>query len=519
MAYAKLPIGIQDFEKIITNGYTYIDKTHLIYQLITQYNPFFLTRPRRFGKSLLISTLNAIFSGRRDLFKGLTIDAYQWDWIPYPIIRLDMSTINNTTPEMFERALIHALSHIGSSYGLTLSGETPSDYLSDLIQQLVLTSSQKVVVLIDEYDKALVDNIDHLETAKRNREILRNFYTILKAHDEHLRFIFLTGVTNFSKVSVFSGLNNLNDLTMRNEFSSLLGYTQLELESYFSKDISELSQEMGYSEKECYAQIKLWYNGYQFSDKGELVFNPFSVLQLLQERKFAAHWFETGTPTFLIKLIQKREFDLIHLEQYEIPSGDFSTFEIEDLPTLPLLYQTGYLTIKTVDPKLGTYRLGFPNKEVGQSFSTSILRYFATSKASAADHLSAIYRNLSTMPWDYKEFFGLLSELLALMPYDLFLKNEKHYQSLFYLIIKLAGISVNAEVHTQRGRVDAAVEMKDKIVIFEFKLDKTATEAIMQIKEKNYYQIYKDRNTPIYLAGINFNSQLRTMDDWLVEQA
>jgi hypothetical protein len=514
VTHSKLPIGIQDFESIICDGYTYVDKTQLIYQLITQGKPYFLSRPRRFGKSLLISTLHALFSGKRSLFKWLWIDQSNWDWAVHPIIRLDMSTINNDSPEMLERALIHALNEIGSSYGLTLSGETSSDYLYGLIKQLVLATGQKVVVLIDEYDRAIIDNIDDLDLAKKNREVLRKFYTILKAQDEYLRFIFLTGVTNFSKVSVFSGLNNLNDLTMQANYSTLLGYTRDELKRYFSKDIELL----GLQKEECDDQIKAWYNGYKFSQHGELVYNPFSVLNLLNSREFKAHWFETGTPTFLIKLIQKREFDLINLEQYEIAAEDFNTFEIEDLPTLPLLYQTGYLTIKFFDPAINSYRLGYPNREVSQAFTASILKFFATSKARAADHLTRLCRNISTTPWDYAPFFAILSELLALLPYDLYLKHEKHYQSLFYLIIKLAGVSVSAEVHTQRGRVDAAIEMSDKIILFEFKLDKSAAAAIDQMKEKKYYEMYADRNTPIFLAGLNFNSQIRTMDDWCVEK-
>lgn len=517
MGDVKLPIGLQDFEKIIINGYTYVDKTALIYRLITQFTPYFLSRPRRFGKSLLVSTLCALFSGRRDLFKGLWIHNSDWEWKIYPIIFLDMSTINNKTPEMLERALIHALKEIAAQYHLTLSGESPSDYLSDLIKQLVAATGEQVVVLVDEYDRALIDNLDDLRIAKENRETLRRFYTILKAHDAHLRFLFLTGVTNFSKVSVFSGLNNLIDLTMRNEFSSLLGYTREELSDYFSQSLQDVATANQLTLESCYEQIKEWYNGYQFSKNGQLVYNPFSTLMLLDSKDFTAHWYETGTPTFLIKLIQKREFDLINLEQFEIPAEDFSTFEIEELPTIPLLYQTGYLTIKAFDPILSTYRLGYPNREVGQSFSTSILRYFAISKASAADYLSSIFRNVSTTPWEYSSFFHILSELLALMPYDLYLKSEKHYQSLFYLIIKLAGISVSAEVHTQKGRVDAVIEMKDKILIFEFKLDQSAEVAIAQIKQKAYYQIYSCLKIPIYLVGINFNSQFKSIDDWCVE--
>lgn len=517
MSLEKLPVGIQDFGKLIRGGYVYVDKTPLIYELITSGKPYFISRPRRFGKSLLVSTLDALFSAERDLFKGLWIDNSDWDWTPYPIIRFDMSTINNKTPEMLEQDLIRAVNEIAAQYKLTVTGVSPANCLENLIKQLAVT--RNVVVLIDEYDKALIDNIEDVELAKKNRDILRDFYTILKAQDKNLRFVFLTGVTKFSKVSVFSGLNNLNDLTMRSEFSTLVGYTRDELKRYFSKDIDALAKKRKFKIEDCYAQIKEWYNGYQFSDEGELVFNPFSVLRLLQEKKFGAHWFETGTPTFLIKLIQKREFDLLELEQYEVSESAFSTFEIEELPTIPLLYQTGYLTIKEYDETFNRYRLGYPNREVGVAFSERLITYFASpkAKAEAEDYLSQIYRNVAASTWDYTQFFSILSGLMALMPYDLYLKQEKHYQSLFYLIIKLAGINVSAEVHTQRGRVDAVLEAKDKIIIFEFKLNQTAQIAMDQIKQNGYYELFMDRKLPIYLVGINFDSERREMNDWLVE--
>lgn len=375
MNHAKLPIGIQDFKTIILDGYTYVDKSKLIYQLITRGKPYFISRPRRFGKSLLVSTLYALFSGRRELFKNLWIDKSNWDWQVYPIIRLDMSTINNATSEILERSLIYALHDIASQSSIVLTGESAADYLSDLIKQLAKASAKKVVVLIDEYDKPLIDNIEDLETAKENRKILRQFYTILKALDEYLQFIFLTGVTNFSKVSVFSGLNNLNDLTLSNDYSALLGYTKTELDFYFVKDIQEVANANELPLDVCYEKIREWYNGYKFSKHGELVYNPFSTLKLLDSKSFAPHWFETGTPIFLIKLIQNREFDLINLEQYEIGAEDFSSFDIEVLPTLPLLYQTGYLTIKTYDSLIDTYKLDYPNREVSQAFSSSLLTY------------------------------------------------------------------------------------------------------------------------------------------------
>lgn len=381
MLKAKLPIGIQDFESIISEGYTYIDKTEIIYRLITEGKPYFLSRPRRFGKSLLISTLYAIFSGRSDLFKNLWIGNSDWEWNSYPIIRLDLSTTNHRNPEMLERALIRNLVEIATIHHLAISGETPSDYLESLIKQLFFLYGQKIVVLIDEYDKPIVDRLNTLEIAKANREILREFFTVLKAEDQYLQFIFLTGVTKFAKVSVFSGLNNLIDLSLLDQSSTLLGYTRLELEKYFSSEIGDLATKKALKKDECYDLIKEWYNGYQFSVEGEKVYNPFSVLSLLNSKQFHPHWFETGTPSFLIDLIARRQFDLSNLEGIDVTEQSFSTFDIEDLPTLSLLYQTGYLTIKAALPQVNAYSLGFPNREVSQAFSESLLTAFATSKA------------------------------------------------------------------------------------------------------------------------------------------
>ncbi len=516
MSKVKLPVGIQDFEKLISKGYTYVDKTSLIYQLATLDNSYFLSRPRRFGKSLLVSLLQALFSGRRDLFKGLWIDDSDWDWVVHPIIKLDMSSINNDSPEIFKIDLIRALNEIAAENNMTITGASPANYLENLIKKLSVKG--KVVALIDEYDKPLIDRLNQMEIAKANQEILRQFYTILKAQDHNLRFVFLTGVTKFAKVSVFSGLNNLNDLSMSNDYCTLLGYTRDELERYFELDIQDVAIVNELSINECYDRIKEWYNGYKFSKNAELVYNPFSTLKLLDSKDFSSYWFETGTPAFLIDLLRKREFDLSNLEQINVDTESFSTFDIEELPTLPLFYQTGYLTIKSYLPHINAYCLGFPNREVSQSFSKSLLTTFATSKAECSKLLVEISSNLYTSSWDYAQFFELMEKLFALIPYDLYLKHEKYYHTLFYLAIKLAGFQIGAEIHTQQGRTDAALEDKNKVIIFEFKLNKTPQDAMDQIKQKKYFQLYEDRKLPIYLVGINFNSEERIVKGWKVEQ-
>lgn len=516
MAIAKLPIGIQDFGELITGGYVYVDKTEFIYKLITQGKYYFLSRPRRFGKSLLISTFEAVFLARRKLFKGLWIDDSDWTWQAHPVIRLDMSRINNRTVEMLEQGVISKLEAIAHAHRLELTGVTAADYLEDLI--IKMAADNNVVVLIDEYDKPLVDQLDNDQNNIISyRNFLREFYSVLKSQDANIKFVFLTGVTKFSKVSVFSGLNNLHDLTMHDSSSTLLGYTRDELERYFEKDIALLAKSDNLTLSECYDKIKQWYNGYQFSRNGQQVFNPFSVLNLLDSKAYYSHWFVTGTPTFLVELIKKREFDLFNLERIEVSASSFESFEIENIPTLPLLYQSGYLTILEHDSQFDTYRLGYPNREVAQAFSESLIKYFATEPARTEGYLTQIYHNLDATPWNYDDFFELLERLLALIPYDLYLKEEKYYHSLFYIIFKLAGVRIGAEVHTQLGRVDCVIELKDKIILFEFKCNKTPTEAMKQIEENQYYQLFLDRNLPIYLVGINFNSHTRTLDGTLVK--
>ena len=512
----KLPIGIQDFTEIVTGDYVYIDKTALLYRLITEGKPYFFSRPRRFGKSLTISTLEAIFLGKRELFKGLWIATSSWDWRKYAVVRLDMSTINRQNPDILRRSLIARLSEIGAEQQLVLSGETPADYLRSLVVQLAKTAP--VVVLVDEYDKPILDNIHDVEIASAMRDELKDLYTVLKAEDSSLKFIFLTGVTKFSKVSIFSGLNNLHDLTMLDNFSSLVGYTEEELKFYFDDAITDLAKHAKIDVMECYKKLKQWYNGYQFSPYGQQVYNPFSVLNALHNKQFASYWFETGTPTFLLDLIKQREFDLKSLEKIRVGGLAFKSFELNEIPTLPLLYQTGYMTIKSYDPHAEAFTLSYPNQEVHQAFTESLFSYFATKKAEISEHLIELYYNLAAKTWDSAEFLQIINNILALIPYDLYIKQEKYFQSLFYLAIRFTGIKLNAEFKTQLGRADACLELQDKIIIFELKLNKTAKEGLQQIHQQKYYEIFNDQKRPIYLVAINFNGQSRCIDDYLVEQ-
>ena len=513
----KLPIGIHDFETIRTENYLYVDKTQLIYQMITQGRMYFLSRPRGFGKSLLVSTLHAIFQEKRHLFKDLWIDQSDYTWEQYPVIWLDMSGIENASAELLQQSLNEQLDTIAQQYGVRLSAVSISDRLNELISEIAETKNKKVVVLIDEYDKPLIDRIHYPEITAKNHEILKHFYGILKAQNANIRFILLTGVSKFSMASVFSGLNNLEDISLLADYATLLGYTHEEFIDYFSLEIDRLVQEEFISRPEFLDQIKYWYNGYRFSGEEISVYNPFSTLLLFKRQKFAAYWFASGTPTFLVNLIQERQFDIANIENLKIREADFSVFEIDKLSVLPLLYQMGYLTIKSYDRESGHYELGYPNREVEVAFLELLLaRFSKVDEPVQSDSISKMVAALKKRSFD--AFFQLLKGFLASIPYDLDIPGEKYYQNIFYFVFSLVGLRLNAEVHTNRGRIDAVIEGKDNILIFELKVDKSAQEALEQIKTKGYAEPYLSQQKAIYLIGLNFNSVERNVSEYLVER-
>jgi hypothetical protein len=513
----KLPVGIQDFETIRTENYVYVDKTQLIYQMITRGQVYFLARPRRFGKSLLISTLHAIFRGERDLFQGLWIDKSHYTWEKHPIIALDMSAVMSTSTELLQQTLSEQLDIIAEQYDVKLAPSLSIfGRLNKLITQLSKTN-QKVVVLVDEYDKPLTDQIHRPGIALENREILKQFYSILKVQNANIRFILLTGVSKFSKVSVFSGLNNLEDISLLTDYATLLGYTQEELTAYFSLEIDLLAQKEDLSRPALLDEIKHWYNGYRFSEEEISVYNPFSTLLLFKQQKFSAHWFATATPTFLVNLIQERQFDIANIENLKMREADLSVFEIDKLSVLPLLYQTGYLTIKSYDRESGHYELEYPNREVEMAFLESLLARF--SKVDEPVQSSFIFDMVAALKErSFDTFFQHLKGFLASIPYELHMPGEKYYQNIFYFVFNLVGLRLNAEVHTNCGRIDAVIEGKDNILIFELKVDKSAQEALAQIKEKGYADPYMLQQKAIYLIGLNFNSTERNVSEYLVER-
>lgn len=503
------------FRHLIEGGYLYVDKTKLIYDLV---NPgsgiYFMARPRRFGKSLLISTLEEIFRGNKELFKEQWIYSSNYRWQPHPIIHIDFSLHRIQSAADLETRLLRIFFLIAQENEIELV-EGPFDIqFEDLIRKMA--RQRDVVILIDEYDKPILDNIENLAEAKAIRETLRSFYTILKAMDRYIRFVFITGISKFSKVGVFSTMNNLTDLTMYPNYATLLGITKDELTHYFSEHIAQFAQQSEQAVEEVAEKIRTWYDGFCFVEKCPEVYNPFSTLQFFVQQRFANYWFESGTPTFLIKLLKEQQYDIELLDDLRLREVGFSTYEIDSLSIIPLLFQTGYLTIKDFEAQRRIYTLGYPNQEVEEAFVTYLLGAFNEREHSLNESFFwQMVDALEAQQIDF--FFEILQSFFANVPYDIHLKHEKYYQTVFYLIFKLLGLRIEAEVRTNKGRIDAVVETPAQILLFEFKIDKSAAEALQQIHTNEYYFKYQNLGKPILLIGANFDTNLRRISEWQTE--
>lgn len=520
----QLPIGIQSFPEIINNGYLYVDKTQAIHELVKNPKGYcFLSRPRRFGKSLLVSTLEEIFSANTDLFKGLWIEQSGYNWQKHPVMRIDFSKIQSDTVTSFVEGLKNKLIEIGQDYEIGLDDHNSlAGKAGALISELHRKTGQRVVILIDEYDAPIICNINYPEVLNGCREQLASFYRVIKGSDEHLRFVFLTGVSKFAKVSVFSGMNNLRDLSMSNDYSSMLGYTQVELESYFNEDIDSLASDFNFDREALLAEIKRWYNGYRFSSKGERVYNPFSSMLFFTERKFQNYWFETGTPTFLLELIRKNNYNIRNIQGELLSSRDFNSYDVERIPLLPILYNTGYLTISEVEeprPLHIDYRLDYPNEEVRISF----LEQFVDDAFSKGTNARSYVRRLtdSIQSQTIAQFIEVLKTFIAELPYDLQSLNrntESYYQSLIYCLLKLVGCETYVEERTNRGRIDLVLEVSDVVYFFEMKVDKPAAVAVEQIKKRGYAEKYRLEDKKLLLIGLTFSSTERNISDYVIEE-
>jgi hypothetical protein len=534
----KLPLGISSFETIRTDDYKYIDKTRYIYNLTKTGIYYFLSRPRRFGKSLLVSTLCELFKGKKELFEGLWIYNSDYKWKEHPVVVIDFNSIPHETPERLNENIIYSLNTIAEANAINLSAPSHGAMFKELIVKLKGKYNSKIVVLIDEYDKPIISHLgkgpEALEIAKQNRDFLKSFYGILKDNEvsASLKFVFITGVSKFSKVSIFSELNNLTDLSMLDDYSALLGYTQEELESRFEEHIAEFAKHLKLSRAEALAELKNWYNGYMFSKNGTPVYNPFSILNALNNKDLLNYWFESGTPAFLINLIKQNEYSVTDLESLELTESAFTTYDIDDLKIEALLFQTGYLTITGVRGETKkVYNLTYPNNEVRSSFTEHLLISMSAVKDRAKISKIAFLPDFLNKQ-DYNNFFETIKSIYAAIPYQIMPQKpaENYFHTAFYLMLASSGADVRLEEPTNHGRIDMTVEFKDKVFIIEFKCGQSAEAAIAQIKEKKYYEKYicsgaesaAPALTPpraprkIILIGVDFDTAEKNVREWKV---
>ncbi len=513
----KLPIGIQTFSDIRTQGYLYVDKTALVWQLANIGKPFFLSRPRRFGKSLLLSTLEAYFEGKKELFEGLAIEKLEDKWEKYPVLHMDLNAEKYDTIESLNAILSNQLTQWEAIYGKGKDETTLSNRFKGVIQRAYEQMGKGVVVLIDEYDKPLLQAIHNKELMEAYRVILKAFYGVLKSKDSCLRFAFLTGVTKFSQVSVFSDLNQLNDISMDYDYGTICGITHQELITHFEPEIAQLAKVNDMTQEEVITQMTAQYDGYHFHPYAEGVYNPFSVLNAFFKKEFGNYWFQTGTPTFLVKLLQKADYDLRTLmDGVEASAISFSEYRVEEDNPIPLIYQSGYLTIKDFDKEFKIYTLGFPNDEVRYGFLNFLVPFYTPVTDDKKNfYIGRFVQELRK--GDTESFMQRFEAFFADFPYELNDKTERHYQVVVYLIFKLMGQFTQAEVHSAKGRADAIVQTPDYVYVFEFKLNGTAEEALQQIDEKGYAEPFKTDKRQVVKVGVEFCPETRNVKRWLLE--
>ena len=513
----KYPIGIQDFDKIINEGYTYVDKTELIYKIVHEGSYYFLSRPRRFGKSLLMSTLEAYFSGKRELFKDLAIEKLEEDWTAYPVLHLDLNTGKYNSKDSLTHALDDFLSRLEANYGTFHSEKTLELRFMGIIERIYHKTGKPVVILVDEYDKPLLQSINNKELQEDFRATLKAFYSVLKTQDRYIRFALLTGVTKFGKVSVFSDLNNLIDISMDEGYDTLCGITEEEMHRYFEESIQKLAERYKISYEETCARLKKRYDGYHFVEYGTGVYNPFSLLSTFRASKFGSYWFETGTPTFLVQLLQRENFYLPDLTQQQVSADMLNCIDAMDRNPIPVIYQSGYLTIKDYDEEFKVYTLGFPNEEVEEGFANYLLPYYAHTGSEGAP---MYVRNfvLALRNGKPEEFMKRMQVLFADTDYKIVGNAELYFQNAFYIVTKLLGFYTEVERTISDGRIDMIVKTKDYIYIFEFKYDQNADIALQQIENKGYAKPFVTDGRKIVKIGVNFSREHRCIDEWKIKK-
>lgn len=509
------PIGIQNFEKIRKDNYVYVDKTALIYQMVSSGSYYFLSRPRRFGKSLLISTLEAYFQGKRELFEGLALETLEHDWVKRPVFHLDLNIGKYDTPDSLDKILEKNISEWEAIYGVGIAESTLALRFAGILQRAYQKTGERVAILIDEYDKPLLQAIGNHELQHQFRSTLKPFYGVLKTMDGCIKFAILTGVTKFGKVSVFSDLNNLEDISMNESYVSLCGITEKEIHKNFEEELQQLATVQGMTYEETCIELKRCYDGYHFVENTEGIYNPFSLLHTFKNKKFGNYWFETGTPTYLVELLQRNHYNLERMAHEETSSDVLNSIYGDEDP-IPVIFQSGYLTIKDYDKEFGIYRLGFPNREVEEGFIKFLIPFYTRfSKVEAPFEIQRFVQEVRA--GQPEAFLKRLQAFFAGTPYELVSDLELHYQNVLFIVFKLVGFYTQAEYHTSEGRIDLVVKTADYIYVMEFKLERTAEEAIHQIEDRHYARPFEADSRKVFKIGINFCNKTRNIEKWIIE--
>ena len=519
----KLPVGIQGFEKLRTDNFLYVDKTDYIFKLVHNNVPYFLSRPRRFGKSLLLSAMKAYWEGKRELFSGLEIERLEEGnedaWRRYPVFYFDFNGANYNEEGALDKKISFLLQGWEEEYGSVNENNT----LAERFQKLLIKAREKTglrcVVLVDEYDKPLLDVVDSNELQDHNKALFKGFFSTLKSFDEYIQFIFITGVSKFHKVSIFSDLNQLRDISLDEDYAALCGITEAEIKKYFQPEIDSLSQRQEMSTDDCLDMLKRQYDGYHFHHYGEGVYNPYSLLTSFSTKEFGSYWFETGTPTYLISRVKNSSFDLRKFTDHTIYASEaiLKDYTGDSLDLVPLLYQTGYLTITEYDKQKKRYTLSFPNDEVKYGFLESLMPSYVP-KATTGSGLDIFTLDEYVENGDLDKIKDVLVSLFANITYTIKEDPFEHYfQSVIYLVFTLLGKLTLCEMHTFTGRIDCKVETRDYIYLFEFKRDDTATAALKQIDDKDYALSFSADSRKIYKVGVSFNSESRMLAGWEVK--
>ena len=515
MQVLKYPVGVQSFESIREGAYLYVDKTKFIYDLVMSGKSYFLSRPRRFGKSLLLSTIETFFKGRRELFDGLYIAGKEWEWNEYPVLHLDLSIQNYRSSSELVQILSNTLDVWEERYDITHDHTlTVSIRFSNLIRKIAEKCGRQVVILVDEYDQPLLKSLTAQELQDELRLELQTFFSVIKAEDRYVRFVMLTGVSKFSKISIFSGLNNLNDISLDARYNNICGITSEELDNYFAEGIIQFAITKKQSVQEIRRQLKEDYDGYHFSVSGDDIYNPFSILNAFDKKSFGEYWFGSGTPTMLVELLKSKAYVLSEISGCRCRESELAGSDVFLDNPIPILYQSGYLTIKDYDDRFGEYILDYPNREVREGFVNFLAPFYLPQKNFSGFSISKLVRAVEQ--GDADAFMEIIQSFFADFPYDRLGNLEVHYQNVMYIIMKLMGFYIRTEYKTSRGRIDLLIKTSEYIYVIELKLHGTAEDAIHQIEEKGYCKPFKSDKREIICIGAAFDEQTHELSNYII---